>query len=276
MVDNENLPSAEAVELPPAQAEASQRHADLSDRLNEARWRYHVLDEPTISDGEFDAMMRELNELEDSYPGLRTPDSPTQQVGGPPSTTFAAVEHLQRLLSLDNAFSSEELDRWSARAIRELGEQRLEQSGFLCELKVDGLALDLVYEAGRLVRAATRGDGRVGEDVTANVRTIKAIPHRLTGDDVPRVLEVRGEVYFAVREFTALNESLVAEGKAPFANPRNAAAGSLRQKDPRVTASRNLGFVSHGIGVLEGFAFDPALGGLRGAGALGAAGEPAP
>jgi DNA ligase (NAD+) len=236
--------------------EASQRHADLSERVNEARWRYYVLDAPTMSDGEFDALMRQLIELEDAFPSLRTPDSPTQQFGSPPSTTFAPVEHLQRLMSLDNAFSRDELDRWAQRAIRELGEKRLAQSGYLCELKVDGLAIDLVYQGGRLIRAATRGDGRVGEDVTANVKTIKVIPHRLSGTDVPETLEVRGEVYFAVTDFAALNESLVLSGKAPFANPRNAAAGSLRQKDPKVTASRNLGFVSHGIGVLEGFTAD--------------------
>ena len=251
MVDTDEV----VIERDPAEAKAGRRHAELSETLNEARWRYHVLDAPTISDGEFDAGMRELNALEDSYPELRTPDSPTQQVGGAVSATFAPVEHLQRLLSLDNVFSREELDRWAGRAVRELGERRVEQSGYLCELKVDGLALDLVYEQGRLVRAATRGDGRVGEDVTANVRTIASIPERLAGPggDVPTLLEVRGEVFFAVAEFTALNETLVADGKPPFANPRNAAAGSLRQKDPRVTASRNLGFVSHGLGVLEGF-----------------------
>ena len=244
------------IELSASQAKASQRHADLSERINDARWRYYVLDAPTISDGEFDAILRELSDLEDAFPTLRTPDSPTQQVGPPPSTTFTPVEHLQRLMSLDNAFSREELDRWAQRAVRELGEKRLDQSGYLCELKVDGLAIDLVYEAGRLVRAATRGDGRMGEDVTANVRTIKVIPDRLSGSDVPETLEVRGEVYFAVADFTALNESLVLSGKPPFANPRNAAAGSLRQKDPKVTASRNLGFVSHGVGVLEGFTAD--------------------
>jgi DNA ligase (NAD+) len=244
------------IELSETLAEASQRHAELSERLNDARWRYYVLDAPTISDGEFDALMRQLIELEEALPALRTPDSPTQQVGPPPSTTFTPVEHLQRLLSLDNAFSREELERWAQRAIRELGEKRLEQSGYLCELKVDGLAIDLVYQSGRLIRAATRGDGRMGEDVTANVKTIKVIPHRLTGSDVPETLEVRGEVYFAVADFAALNESLVVSGKAPFANPRNAAAGSLRQKDPKVTASRNLGFVSHGIGVLDGFIAD--------------------
>ena len=244
------------IELSESLAKASQRHADLSERVNEARWRYYVLDAPTISDGEFDATMRQLNELEDAFPALRTPDSPTQQVGPPPSTTFTPVEHLQRLMSLDNAFTRAELEHWAQRATRELGEKRLEQSGYLCELKVDGLAIDLVYQGGRLARAATRGDGRVGEDVTANVKTIKVIPHRLSGNDVPETLEVRGEVFFAVADFTALNESLVLDGKAPFANPRNAAAGSLRQKDPRITASRNLGFISHGIGVLEGFTAD--------------------
>ena len=239
---------------------SSARHAEVTTVLDEARWRYYVLDEPTVADEEYDRLMRELEALEERFPSLRTPDSPTQTVGGAPSATFAPVEHLQRLLSLDNAFSLEDLERWQARAVRELGEARLEQSGYLCELKVDGLALDLVYEGGRLVRAATRGDGRVGEDVTANVRTITAIPQRLSpgpgaADDVavPEVLEVRGEVFFAVTEFDALNAQLVADGKAPFANPRNAAAGSLRQKDPRVTASRNLGFVSHGVGVLTGY-----------------------
>ena len=250
------LAGDEGIELSASLAAASQQHADLSERLNDARWRYYVLDAPTISDGEFDAIMRQLNELEDAFPALRTPDSPTQQVGPPPSTTFTPVEHLQRLMSLDNAFSREELDHWAQRAIRELGEKRLEQSGYLCELKVDGLAIDLVYQNGRLLRAATRGDGRVGEDVTANVKTIKVIPHRLSGSDIPETLEVRGEVFFAVADFTALNESLVLDGKAPFANPRNAAAGSLRQKDPKITASRNLGFISHGIGVLDGFTAD--------------------
>ena len=247
---------ADEIELSEPSAKASQQHADLSERVNDARWRYYVLDAPTMSDGEFDALLRQLMELEDAFPALRTPDSPTQQVGPPPSTTFTPVEHLQRLMSLDNAFSREELERWAQRAIRELGEKRLEQSGYLCELKIDGLAIDLVYEGGRLVRAATRGDGRMGEDVTANVRTIKVIPDRLSGPDIPDIIEVRGEVYFAVADFSALNESLVLGGKAPFANPRNAAAGSLRQKDPKITASRNLGFISHGVGVLEGFTAD--------------------
>jgi DNA ligase (NAD+) len=254
VADDTDLPSDAPAPQAEPDAEAREQHAEVSERLNEARWRYHVLDAPTISDAEFDTMMRELNELEARFPALRTPDSPTQQVGGPPSTTFAPVEHLVKMMSLDNAFSADELDRWAARAVRELGEKRIEQSGYLCELKVDGLALDLVYEKGRLTTAATRGDGRVGEDVTANVRTIAVIPERLAGDDVPALLEVRGEVFFAVEDFAALNEHLVADGKAPFANPRNAAAGSLRQKDPKVTASRKLGFVLHGIGAAEGFA----------------------
>ena len=165
-----------------------ERAASLTEQLNDARWRYHVLDTPTISDGEFDTMMRELNAIEDRFPGLRTPDSPTQQVGGPPlSTTFTPVEHRLRLLSLDNVFARDELERWAARAVRELGQARIEQSGYLCELKVDGLALDLVYEQGRFVSAATRGDGRVGEDVTANVRTISRIPAHSTATDLPDV-----------------------------------------------------------------------------------------
>jgi DNA ligase (NAD+) len=234
-------------------AEARQRHAELSEIIDDARWRYYILDAPTLSDAEFDQRLRELSDLEEQFPSLRTPDSPTQKVGPPPGSTFAPVQHLQRMLSLDNAFSEEELDRWAQRAIRELGEQQIERSGFLCELKIDGLAIDLVYEKGRLVRGATRGDGRVGEDVTDNVRTIAAIPSRLTGEEVPDVLEVRGEVFLSVEDFTKLNESLVAEGKPPFANPRNSAAGSLRQKDPRVTAGRNLGFIAHGLGAVEGF-----------------------
>src|SRR5688500_5195455 len=193
--------------------------------------------------------MRELEALEEAHPSLRTPDSPTQQVGGSGFTTgFAPVEHLQRLMSLDNAFTDDELAAWAARVEREGSPE------YLCELKVDGLAVDLVYERGTLVRAATRGDGRVGEDITPNVRTLPSVPSRLTGPAVPDLLEVRGEVYFPVEGFAALNASLVAAGKAPFANPRNAAAGSLRQKDPRVTASRRLALVLHGVGAAEGFA----------------------
>ncbi|HIT77045.1 MAG TPA: NAD-dependent DNA ligase LigA [Candidatus Avipropionibacterium avicola] len=240
-----------------ATPQARERHAELTQILDEARWRYHVMDAPTIADAEFDRLMVELVELEERYAGLRTPDSPSQQVGGPPSATFAPVTHPARMLSLDNAFSREEVQRWWDRAVRELGAEAITRSQLLCELKVDGLAIDLVYEDGRLARAATRGDGTTGEDVTANIRTVRSIPHTLTGDGpIPSVVEIRGEVFLSVEEFTKVNEHLVEQGKAPFANPRNSAAGSLRQKDPRVTASRNLGFVAHGIGVVEGIELD--------------------
>lgn len=230
---------------------ARARHAELSEQITDHRWRYYVKDAPVVSDAEFDALLRELTELEDAHPELRTPDSPTQQVGGAPSATFAPVTHLVPLRSLDNVFSVEELDRWLLRVVSLAGED-LTASGYLCELKIDGLALDLVYRDGRLVSAATRGDGTVGEDVTGNVRTIESIPTRLKGGDVPPVVEVRGEVFMRPDDFAALNEGLVAAGKAPFANPRNSAAGSLRQKDPRVTASRRLQFLVHGIGELAG------------------------
>ncbi|WP_432557862.1 NAD-dependent DNA ligase LigA [Granulicoccus sp. GXG6511] len=254
----EELPAAPATRpLAEAPSEARERHAELTELLDEARWRYHVLDAPTMADGEFDTLMRELVELEDRFPGLRTPDSPSQQVGGPPSTTFAPVAHLTPMQSLDNAFSEEELRHWFDRVTRDAG-PGLARSGFLCELKIDGLAVDLVYEQGRLVRAATRGDGRVGEDITANIRTIRTVPERITGHDgeVPDVLEVRGEVFLGIERFRELNESLVDQGKAPFANPRNAAAGSLRQKDPRVTATRPLAFIAHGLGAVSGLEID--------------------
>jgi len=227
--------------------EARQRHAELSERLVEVQYRYHVLDSPTISDIEYDQGIRALNEIEDQFPELRTPDSATQKVGGTISTLFTPVTHLERLLSLDNVFSHEEFGAWADRAAKLGG-----TGPYLCELKIDGLAIDLVYERGRLVRAATRGDGRTGEDVTLNVKTIKTVPDRLDGDDVPELLEVRGEVFLSEAAFSRLNESLQEAGKPAFANPRNAAAGSLRQKDPRVTASRALGAIVHGIGRVEG------------------------
>src|SRR6201995_3855400 len=212
--------------------EARQRHAELSEQLLDAQYRYHVLDAPTIDDGEYDSGIRTLNEIEEQYPELRTPDSATQRVGGMISTQFTPVTHLERLLSLDNVFSHEEFSAWADRAAKLGG-----AGPYLCELKIDGLAIDLVYERGRLASAAPRGDGGTGEDVTLNVKTIKTIPARLAGDDVPEVLEVRGEVFLSEAAFNRLNESLQEAGKPAFANPRNAAAGSLRQKDPRITGS---------------------------------------
>jgi DNA ligase (NAD+) len=227
------------------------RHAELSAEISEHRQRYYLRDAPVISDAEFDALMRELIALEEAHPELRTADSPTQQVGGAASATFAPVTHLVPLMSLDNVFSAEELDHWLVRA-EGLAGTEIGTGGYLCELKIDGLALDLVYRNGRLVSAATRGDGATGEDVTANVATIEAIPATLVGSEVPDVVEVRGEVFMRTEDFATLNEGLVAAGKSPFANPRNSAAGSLRQKDPRVTAQRRLHFLVHGIGEFSG------------------------
>jgi DNA ligase (NAD+) len=224
------------------------RHDALARELEDLAYRYYVLTQPTVSDADYDAKMQELSAIEDEWPELRTPDSPTQKVMESLSTDFASVTHLERMLSLDNVFSDEEFEAWAGRATREVP-----VPAWLCELKIDGLAVDVVYESGRLVRAATRGDGRTGEDVTLNVRTIKGLPGALTGSDVPDLLEVRGEVYLPTAAFAELNERLVADGNAPFANPRNAAAGSLRQKDPRVTATRPLAITLHGIGARRGF-----------------------
>jgi DNA ligase (NAD+) len=236
----------------PATPEARERHRQLSEEVEDARWRYYVRDDPTLSDADYDRRMRGLQELEEEFPELRTPDSPTQKVGGAVSTEFTAVDHLQPMESLDNAFTYDELAAWHAR----LGRDGVDDPALLCELKVDGLAINLLYERGRLVRALTRGDGRTGEDVTPNVRTIDSVPDRLTGTDefpVPGLLEVRGEVFLPAAAFERLNIAMGEAGKPVFANPRNAAAGSLRQKDPRVTASRDLGMVCHGIGAREGF-----------------------
>ncbi|MDP9094885.1 MAG: NAD-dependent DNA ligase LigA [Actinomycetota bacterium] len=234
-------------EVTAATPQAREEHAKLAQELDEHAYRYYVRDEPTVSDAEYDAQMRRLQQLEDDYPELRTPSSPTQRVAGTYSTQFTAVDHLERMLSLDNAFSAAEVTAWAERVERDVGTV----PGYLCELKVDGLAVNLLFEGGRLVRGATRGDGRTGEDVTPNIRTITNVPDRLAGTGIPHLLEVRGEVFFPVAHFEELNASLVAAGKAPFANPRNTAAGSLRQKDPRVTASRQLAMVVHGVGRVE-------------------------
>ncbi len=237
-----------------ATTDARHRWHDLAERISDAQEAYYGADSPTLSDAEYDQLMRELQRLEDEFPELRTPDSPTQRVGAAQRVTeFAPVTHAERMLSLDNVFSADELGEWLARVDRTLGAS---VTDYLCELKIDGLAVNLTYENGTLVRAATRGDGRVGEDITHNVRTISSIPHRLSGDDVPELVEVRGEVFFPVEAFADLNASLVEQGKAPFANPRNAAAGSLRQKDPSVTATRPLNMLVHGIGARRGFDID--------------------
>jgi len=253
-----------------APADARRRHADLSLEITEADHRYYILDSPTISDIDYDTKMRELRALENEYPDLRTPDSPTQTVHGTISTLFTPVEHLERLLSLDNVFSDEDLGGWADRVTRLGG-----TGPYLCELKIDGLAIDLVYRDGVLVKAATRGDGRTGEDVTPNIRTIASMPARLAGSGHPAVLEVRGEVFMPVEAFGKLNESLLDAGKAAFANPRNSAAGSVRQKDPRITASRALDVIIHGIGRVEGSADDAGISGPAGeAGISGSSAAP--
>lgn len=218
------------------------RANELVDLINKHRAAYYQSNTSLISDAEYDSLMRELEKLEAKYPQLITGDSPTQSVGGEASQTFQPSTHLEKMMSLDNVFSMEELDSW------------LEKTGggpFLCELKIDGLAINLRYEKGKLVSAATRGDGVVGEDVTRNVMTVKGIPHQLSGKDVPDVVEIRGEVFYALEDFAQLNESLITQGKAPFANPRNSASGSLRQKDSSVTASRPLQMIVHGVGAFN-------------------------
>lgn len=234
---------------PDVPAKARRRAVELGREIEDHRYRYYVLDSPVVADTEFDTAFRELQDLEARYPSLRTPDSPTQKVGGAISTLFTEVQHVERMLSLDNSFDDDELTAWLHRVEKETGDG----VSLLCELKIDGLAIDLVYEDGHLVGGATRGNGRVGEDVTPNIRTIDAIPVQLAGDDVPELLEVRGEVFFEGARFEELNAGLVEEGKAPFANPRNGAAGSVRQKDPRVTARRPLSVLLHGLGAYRGW-----------------------
>ncbi|MBF6415555.1 NAD-dependent DNA ligase LigA [Nocardia cyriacigeorgica] len=240
---------------PAAESASSQQRQEwqqLADEVREHQFRYYVRDAPIISDGEFDALFQRLLAMEQEHPDLRTPDSPTQLVGGGFATDFTAVDHLERMLSLDNAFDFDELRSWAARVEAETGPGL----HYLCEVKIDGVALNLVYEKGKLVRGATRGDGRTGEDVTLNARTIDDIPGELTAHPdhpIPDLLEVRGEVYFRLEDFETLNAAIVAEGKPPYANPRNTAAGSLRQKDPSVTARRRLRMICHGFGRIEGY-----------------------
>ena len=222
--------------------DAAKRVNELVDQINTHRRAYYEGNTVLIADADYDALLQELEALEAKFPELITGDSPTQTVGGTANVAFSPVTHLERMMSLDNAFSAEELKAWAT---------KVGNAKFLCELKIDGLAINLRYENGNLVSAATRGDGVVGEDVTANVLTIKSIPRKLVGDGIPAVVEVRGEIFFGLDDFAKLNEALVAEGKAPFANPRNSASGSLRQKDPKVTASRPLRMLVHGIGAWQ-------------------------
>lgn len=229
-------------------AQSSKKAEQLRRQIEHHAYRYHTLDEPEISDSEYDALVRGLVEIEAAFPELITADSPTQRVGAPPSELFAPVDHQTQMWSLENAFDFEELVAWGRRIERALGSA----ADFFCELKVDGAAVNLVYEEGKLMTAATRGDGRIGEEITSNIRTIESVPLRLRGSSPPSLLEVRGEVYMPVSEFEQLNAELGEGGQRIFANPRNAAAGSLRQKDPKVTASRNLSIVVHGIGALVG------------------------
>ncbi|EON34183.1 NAD-dependent DNA ligase LigA [Gordonia terrae C-6] len=234
------------------EADLREEWSALAEEIREHQFRYYVKDAPIITDGEFDLLLRRLQSLEDAHPELATADSPTKLVGGGFSTAFSPVDHLERMMSLDNVFDHDEMRTWVDRVFADAGAR----ADFLCELKIDGVALALVYRNGVLERGVTRGDGRTGEDVSLNARTIDDIPMRLTESaeyPIPDVLEVRGEVFFRVEDFEALNASLVAEGKAPFANPRNSAAGSLRQKNPQITARRRLRMICHGIGHTEGW-----------------------
>jgi len=226
----------------------------MSELINEIRdhqFKYYVLDAPTLTDAEFDGLLIELTQLEAQYPELREADSPTQNVGGGFATHFEQRDHIEKMMSLDNVFDLDELKLWFERV-----EKEVPNPTFICELKVDGLAINLTYENGQLVRGLTRGNGVTGEDVTLNVKTIKNLPHALKGKNLPSLIEIRGEVFFPLAAFNELNEGLEESGKTLFANPRNAAAGSLRQKDPRVTAQRQLSVVVHGIGAHQGIAFD--------------------
>jgi DNA ligase (NAD+) len=224
---------------------------ELINEIRDHQFKYYVLDQPSVSDAQFDELLRELQSLEDKNPELREPDSPTQHVGGGFSTQFEQRDHIEKMMSLDNVFDAEELAQWFDRVEKEITEPQ-----YLCEVKVDGLAINLTYENGVLVRGLTRGNGVTGEDVTLNVKTIRNLPHQLKGEAAPTLIEVRGEVFFPIAAFNELNDSLEEAGKQLFANPRNGAAGSLRQKDPRITASRPLSVVVHGVGAREGIAFE--------------------
>ena len=232
-------------------AEIRHKIQELCEEISDHQFKYYVLDAPTVTDAAFDKLWNELVTLEKKYPQYKLESSPTLQVGGGFSTSFAQFDHIEKMMSLDNVFDDKELDTWF---------DRIDKAGvknsWLCEVKVDGLAINLLYEDGRLTRALTRGNGTTGEDVTLNIKTIKSVPTELSGKDLPATLEVRGEVFFPLQSFDELNDSLEEAGKPRFANPRNAAAGSLRQKDPKITASRPLDVVVHGIGAATGISFE--------------------
>ncbi|HEU4698295.1 MAG TPA: hypothetical protein VFS40_03895, partial [Gemmatimonadales bacterium] len=233
-----------------AEARAEARAEELRRLLDEASHAYYVLDAPTISDAEYDRLFRELQALEAEYPELRTPDSPTQRVGAAPASALAKHVHRRPMLSLANAFDAEELAAWEERNARMVAEVRT--AGYTAEIKIDGAAVNLTYEDGRLVVGATRGNGVVGEDVTANLRTVGDVPLRLKGGGWPRLMEVRGEVYLPYEGFKRLNQQRVAEGEPVFANPRNAAAGGLRQLDPAITRKRRLRMFAFHVEPIEG------------------------
>ena len=229
---------------------ARHRITELTNEIRDHQFKYYVLDAPTITDAQFDGLLKELKVLEGKHPELLEPDSPSLGIGGGFATTFTQHDHIEKMMSLDNVFDTDELTAWFDRVEKESPSPK-----YLCELKVDGLAINLLYEKGQLTRALTRGNGVTGEDVTLNVKTIKGLPHNLTGKNIPDLIEIRGEVFFPVAAFNQLNEELEEAGKQLFANPRNSAAGSLRQKDPRITASRPLSVVVHGVGANQGLSF---------------------
>jgi DNA ligase (NAD+) len=264
---------------PAVPGDVRRRHDELSRAVRDARYRYYVLSAPTMSDAAFDAALRELEELEAAHPLLAVDTSPTRQVGAPVDTAFAPVRHLTPMLSLDNAFDRAEVEAWSARVQRGLGPTGTDEGDrpldvrFVCERKIDGVAIDLIYRRGVLAGAATRGDGTTGEDVTAQVLTMADVPYRLEVDDPPEIIEIRGEVYLPLEAFARMNAARIEAGDPAFMNPRNAASGALRQKDPNVTAARPLALWVHGLGMLDGITFTAHTEALRW---LAAAGLPVP
>ncbi|MCW8999246.1 MAG: NAD-dependent DNA ligase LigA, partial [Kangiellaceae bacterium] len=227
-----------------------QRQIDtLRTRIEEYNYQYYVLDNPSVPDAEYDRLMRELQSIEEKYPELITSESPTQKVSGKADSAFDSITHLTPMLSLDNVFSEEELSGFNQRIANRIGEQA--ERSFTCEPKLDGLAISILYRDGKLERAATRGDGNIGEDVTQNIRTIKSIPLKLRGNH-PGLLDVRGEVFMSKQTFDNINQEAIEKGEKVFANPRNAAAGSLRQLDPSITAKRSLSVYFYALGTAQG------------------------